>query len=62
LGWKVVYSYLNLLLLAGDFNVMVMEILGPSLEDLFNFCKQNFSLKTVLMLGDMMIRRIGIAF
>lgn len=44
----------------GDFNVLVMDILGPSLEDLFAFCGQKFSLKTVLMLGDQMLRRIGI--
>jgi len=42
----------------GAYSVLVMELLGNSIEQLFQQCKRKFSLKTVLMLADQMIKAL----
>ena len=42
----------------GDFNVLVMDMLGPTINDLFEFCEKKFCQKTICWIGSQMLQRI----
>lgn len=42
----------------GNYNVMIIDLLGSNLEEMFAFCQKKFQLKTVLMIADQILERI----
>jgi hypothetical protein len=42
----------------GLHNILVIDLLGPSLEDLFDMCGRKFSIKTVCMAARQMVGSI----
>ncbi|KAK0617802.1 casein kinase 1, delta subunit [Bombardia bombarda] len=44
---------------ASTYSVLIEDLLGPSLEDLFRYCGCKFTLKTILMIADQAINRIS---
>ncbi|CAF1231586.1 unnamed protein product [Rotaria sp. Silwood1] len=41
-----------------EYTVLAMDLLGPSVEDLLNFCGRKFSLKTICMIMEQILRGI----
>lgn len=37
---------------------MILEMLGPSIEDLYNYCRRKFTIKTVVLLAEQMLARL----
>lgn len=44
----------------GLHNILVIDLLGPSLEDMFDTCGRRFSIKTTAMLAKQMVQVVQI--
>lgn len=54
-GFPNVYYYGH----KGGYNIMVMDLLGPNLDELFGLCDHQFSQKTVAMLAKRMVKGLA---
>ena len=52
------FAELDLICQENNYNILVMNLLGPNLEKLYKYCENKFSMKTILMLGVEMLERI----
>lgn len=43
-----------------DKNLLVMDLLGPTIEDLMNLCNRNFTLKTICLFAEQALNRIEV--
>ena len=43
----------------GDYHVLVMELIGPSLDQLFKICRERFTLGTVALIGRQVLKIIN---
>ena len=40
----------------GDYNVIVMDLFGPNLDDLMSYCEPGLSIKSVVLIADQLVR------
>jgi serine/threonine protein kinase len=52
IGLPKIYDYIQ----TPDYNIMVMQLLGPSLEDMFNKYKRKFKLSTIFLIAEQLIQ------